>query len=121
MGRLNLKPGDEVAVIEPLNNRIATVARVLKNTVILEDGTKWSLDGGHRVPKKGHWEDYLDSNVDMARRRFAIRMLERLSWDSFTTEQLETAAAALNPNSILKKVGKDEREQGRLAGPDSKD
>jgi len=108
MKRLNLRPGDEVAVtvIEPLNNRIVPVARVLKNTVILEDGTKWSLDGGRPVPKKGRWNDYIDVNVDEARRRFAIRMLERLSWDCFTTEQLEAAASALNPNSILKQRGK---------------
>jgi hypothetical protein len=102
MKRLNLKPGDEVAVIEALNNRIVSVARVLKNTVILEDGSKWSLNGGGPVPKKGLWDAYIDADVDGARRRFAIRMLQRLSWDCFTTKQLEAAAEALNPNSTLR-------------------
>ena len=101
MRPLNLKPGDKVAVIEPLNNRIVPVARVLKSSVILEDGTKWSLNGDP-IPKRGRWDQRIEADVDSARRMFAIRILQRLCWDGFTTEQLETAAEALTPGSTLR-------------------
>lgn len=86
------KPGDEVFTQYHRNPHAGpfTVDRVLKTTIVLSNGTRWSLDGCQKPRGDGFmWSSLRSSTPELRRAVHVERARERLAsvkWDAVPQE-----------------------------------